>query len=102
MPWPETAPLYNFNEFSIMLNAKPQFGVYAVFNADHKPLLIDAGEIMIDLLRLCEGADQEFRRAGPAYFSFILMPSEESLRLKRQLMDELMAPRAEPSRGAAD
>jgi len=90
MPWPEDAPFYNFNEFSILLNAKSQYGVYAIFHGTSEPLLIGAGDTMNDLLRLAEDGDRQSWRAEPVLFSYILAPMEEATALKRQLTAELL------------
>ncbi len=95
MPWPVDAPFFNFNSFSILLNAKPQWGVYGLFTADHEAMLIDAGEVMTDLLRLAESGDRALRQA--ALFRYVLAGSEESLRLKAGLIAELL-PRPKSSR----
>ncbi|MFB3813257.1 MAG: hypothetical protein ACE14L_04025 [Terriglobales bacterium] len=90
MEWPDDAPFYNFNEFSILSNAEPQFGVYGVFTADRQPLLIDAGEVMNDLIRIAQAADRDLNSRGAALFSFIVAPYEESMRLCAQLRAALL------------
>ncbi len=92
MRWPDVAPFYNFNEFSILLNAKAEFGVYGVFTAEQQPLLIDAGEVMNDLIRLAESGERALG-GSPALFSYVLAPYEESMRLKAELMAELLPSR---------
>ncbi len=90
MPWPTEAPVYNFNYFSIMLNAAPEYGIYAVFNAQHELILVGCGEVMQDLTRLCRCGGREFMRAQPALFSFMRAPVEMANRLKEQLRRELL------------
>jgi len=91
MPWPTDAIFYNFNEFSIVLNAKPEYGVYALFDAERRPILIDCGTIMQDLMRLAEGAEREFKDSPPVSFSYVVAPMEEALALKKTLVAELTA-----------
>jgi hypothetical protein len=90
MPWPTDALFYNFNEFSILLNAKSEYGVYALFDAERRPILIDCGTILHDLMRLAEGGGREFADA-PVSFSYILVPMEQAVLLKQELTAQLTA-----------
>ncbi len=89
MSWPESAQFYDFNEFSIVLHSKPQYGVYGVFDAARKPMLIDTGEVMLDLIRLVETGNRPLR-SEPAWFSYVVAPYEEAQGMKRKLITELM------------
>jgi hypothetical protein len=85
MAWPIDAPFYNFNEFSIMVNAAAESGVYALFDANRQVLLVEAGEVQFDLLRLAEAPDP-YLETNPVFFSFVLAPCEECEDLKRELL----------------
>ncbi|MFB3916762.1 MAG: hypothetical protein ACE14M_08535 [Terriglobales bacterium] len=89
MPWPSDLPLYNFNEFSILLNARPEYGVYALIDASGQPILIDAGSILTDLRRLRERDEREFGDRPPVSFSYMVAPMEEAIALKKKFNDEL-------------
>jgi hypothetical protein len=101
MPWPANARFYNFNEFSILLNAAPQYGVYAVFDAKQNPLLVDAGEVMVDLVRILEAKDPQLRKLNPALFSFVLADFAEAHEIKRRLVAEFSPPCNQDSEGLA-
>jgi len=89
MAWPQDAPLYNFNEFSVVLNAEPEFGVYALFDAEKRLLFIDAGDVQLDLMRLAEGAHRALRNIRPAYFSFVLEPCEDCIAVRDRLRSDV-------------
>jgi hypothetical protein len=95
MPWPVDAPLYNFNEFSIMLNAEPQFGVYALFNAEKQLVLMDAGAVQLDLMRLAEASGRFVHLASPIYFSYVLTPCEKCMEVKERLLHGMQLPLAD-------
>jgi hypothetical protein len=101
MPWPADAEFYNFNEFSILLNAAPQYGVYAVFDAERNALLVDAGEVMVDLVRIVESGDPQLGELNPVFFSFVPARFTEAHRLKGQLVAELKPPCNEELEGLA-
>lgn len=96
MCWPVDTVLYNFNHFSIAINAPEQYGVYALFDGSKKVLLIDSGEVQRDLLRLAEGTDAELCAASPVFFSFVLASMAECERVKRQLMNPASFPAETP------
>lgn len=101
MAWPQNAPLFNFNEFSVMLNAVPQFGVYALFDRQNRLIFIDAGDVQLDLLRLSEGGHRALLHAQPACFSFVLAPCEECIDLRDLLLADV-APLLNDNDMAAD
>jgi hypothetical protein len=92
MPWPANADFYNFNEFSILLNAAPQYGVYAIFNWKKDALLVGAGEVLADLVRIVESTDEQLCGLNPEFFSFVQAEFTEANKLKRQLVAELNPP----------
>lgn len=91
MPWPSDLPRYNFNEFSVLLNARLEYGVYALFDAQGEPILIEAGSILSDLRRLREREERDFGDRPPVFFSYMVAPIEEAAALKNQLLAELAA-----------
>jgi hypothetical protein len=97
MPWPANADFYDFNEFSILLNAAPQYGVYAVFDAKRNVLLVDTGEVMADLVRIVESTHPQLQALRPAYFSFVPAGFTAAHEVKRHLVAELKPPCNEQS-----
>jgi hypothetical protein len=92
MSWPPGTHFYNFNKFSISLNAPPQYGVYAIFDSKRKALLVDAGDVMVDLVRLVYSEDPQLFELQPTHFSFVLVDFAEARKMRRQLIAELAPP----------
>jgi hypothetical protein len=101
MPWPTSAEFYNFNEFSILLNALPQYGVYGIFDKERNPLLVGAGEVRIDLLRVIECEDSQLLGLRPTLFSYVPANAADAEELKRKLIAELAPPCNHESDGMA-